>query len=205
MVTVFIVILTSICSIIAFQQPEIMLKFDFRPYRINIYKEYFRFFTHAFLHVDWIHLIINMLVLFSFGRHLEQVFSALGSSGSLSHPWLAYILLYSGGIIISTITTYFRNINNPEYIAVGASGAVSSVLFASIFFSPLGKVFFYGIIPVPGILFGILYLLYSSYMSKKGKDNINHDAHFWGAVYGMLFPLFIDISLLKDFLNQLGF
>ena len=145
-----------------------------------------------------------MLVLFSFGRHVEQIFDALGASGRLSQPWLAYILLYSGGIVISTITTYFRNRNNPDYIAVGASGAVSAVLFTSIFFSPLGKVLFYGIIPIPGILFGILYLLYSSYMSRKGKDNINHDAHFWGAIYGLVFPLLIDPSLIRNFFHQLG-
>jgi membrane associated rhomboid family serine protease len=205
MITTLIVIITAVITIIAFKRQDLMRKFDFAPYRISRKKEYYRFFTHAFLHADWIHLIINMLVLFSFGQHVEKIFGGLEISGYISLPWLSYLLLYTGGILLSTITTYFRHLNNPNYIAVGASGAVSSVLFTSIFFSPMGKIYFYGVIPMPGILFGVLYLIYSSYMSKKGGDNINHDAHFWGAVYGFTFPLFIDFSLFKVFISQFQF
>ena len=204
MITIIIIIASSVFSYIAFQQPNIMRRYDFTPYRIVHNKEYYRFFTHAFLHADWTHLIINMLVLFSFGSHIEKVFSYNEISGFFRFSGLAYIFLYAGGIFISTITTYFRHKNDPDYIAVGASGAVSAVVFASIFFSPFGKIYFFGIIPIPGIVFGILYLIYSSYMSRKGGDNINHDAHFWGAVYGFIFPVLIDPSLIKVFLNQLN-
>ena len=204
MVTIIIIIVSTVFSYIAFQQPNIMRKYDFTPYRIVHNKEYYRFFTHAFLHADWTHLIINMLVLFSFGSHIEKVFGHYAISGFLGIPRLAFIILYAGGIFISTLTTYFKHKANPDYIAVGASGAVSAVVFASIFFSPFGKILFFGIIPIPGIVFGILYLAYSSYMSRKGGDNINHDAHFWGAVYGFVFPVLIDPSLFKIFLNQLN-
>jgi membrane associated rhomboid family serine protease len=201
MITTIIVIVTAIISILAFQREDIMRKFDFAPYRVKHFKEYYRFVTHAFLHADWVHLIVNMLVLFSFGRHVEKTLSLI----SPDHSHLVYLLLYAGGLLFSTLTTYFRHNNNPDYLAVGASGAVSSVLFASIFFTPMGKIYFYGVIPMPGILFGVLYLIYSSYMSRKGGDNINHDAHILGAVYGFIFPLFIDISLWKNFLQQFHF
>ena len=204
MITITIIIVTSVVSYIAFRQPEIMRKYDFTPYRIAQKKEYYRFFTHSLLHADWTHLIINMLVLFSFGSHIERVFSHYAVSGFFRFSGPAYLLLYAGGVFISTLTTYFRHKNNPDYIAVGASGAVSAVVFASIFFSPFGKIYFFGILPIPGIVFGILYLVYSSYMSRKGVDNINHDAHFWGAVYGFVFPVLMNPSLIKVFINQLN-
>ena len=205
MITTIIVIITSIISIFAFKRHDVMRKFDLAPYQIATKREYYRFFTHAFLHADWVHLIINMLVLYSFGRHVENIFSELKVRGLLSSPELTYLLLYIGGILLSTVTTYLRHRTNPDYLAVGASGAVSSILFTSIFFSPMEMIYFYGIIPMPGIIFGVLYLIYSSYMSRKGGDNINHDAHLWGAVYGFIFPLFIDFSLFNEFLNQFQF
>lgn len=136
---------------------------------------------------------------------MEIIFKQYSQSGYFRFPVIAFILLYFGGILASTLTTFFRNRNKQEYSAIGASGAVSAVVFASIFFSPFGKILFFGVLPVPGIVFGILYLLYSSYMSKKGSDNINHDAHFWGAVYGFIFPLLMNFSLINIFIKQLTF
>jgi len=203
MVTIIIIIITAIFSYIAFRNPNIMRRYDFAPYRIAKNKEYHRFITHAFLHADWPHLIINMLVLYSFGSHVENIFDRYSLYGFFKIPGSAYILLYIGGIILSAISTFLRNRNDPDYLAVGASGAVSAVVFASIFFSPFGKIYFFGIIPIPGIIFGVLYLIYSSYMSRKGGDNINHEAHFWGALYGFVFPMLMDPSLVKIFINQL--
>jgi len=203
MITIIIIILTGIISFIAFQKPGIMRKYDFAPYQIAKKKEYYRFFTHAFLHADWTHLIINMLVLFSFGSHIENIFSHYEIHFIFRTPHSAYLLLYIGGIIISSISTFLKQRGNTEYLAVGASGAVSAVVFCSIFFSPFGKILFFGVIPIPGIVFGVLYLIYSSYMSRKGGDNINHEAHFWGAVYGFVFPVMLDPSKIHIFLNQL--
>lgn len=205
MVTIVIVIVTAIISFIAFQNPVLMSRYDFSPYRISERKEYFRFVSHAFLHADWVHLAINMIVLFSFGIYVEKEFSLLEDAGSIRSGSLSYLLLYFSAIIVSGLTTFLKKRKDPYYIAVGASGAVSAVLFTSIFFSPLEKLLLYGILPMPGIVFGVLYLAYSSYMGRKDKDHINHDAHLWGAIYGMVFPLFLDPGLINHFIRQIGF
>jgi len=204
MVTIIIVVITSIISFIAFKNPVLMSRYDFSPYRISERKEYFRFISHAFLHADWIHLLINMVVLFSFGVYVEREFNLLENAGQIRSGLISFLLLYFSAIIISSITTFIKKRKDPYYIAVGASGAVSAVLFSSIFFSPLEKILLYGILPMPGIVFGILYLAYSSYMGKKDKDHINHDAHLWGAIYGIMFPILLDPSLINRFLYQLG-
>jgi membrane associated rhomboid family serine protease len=204
MITIIIVIITAIVSFIAFQSPVIMSRYDFSPYRIAERKEYFRFVSHAFLHADWVHLIINMFVLFSFGTYVEREFRFLENAGQIRSGMVSFLILYFSAIIISSLTTYVKKRKDPYYIAVGASGAVSAVLFTSIFFSPLEKLLLYGIFPIPGILFGVLYLGYSSYMGKRDKDHINHDAHLWGAIYGILFPLFLEPSLIHRFFSQLG-
>jgi len=205
MVTIIIVITTAIISFIAFQNPVLMSRYDFSPYRIAERKEYFRFISHAFLHADWIHLFINMIVLFSFGIYVEREFKFLENSGQIYSGWISFLVLYFSAIILSSLTTFIKKKKDPYYVAVGASGAVSAVLFTSIFFSPLEKILLYGILPMPGIVFGVLYLGYSSYMGKKDKDHINHDAHLWGAIYGIIYPLVLDPSLINRFIHQLGY
>lgn len=201
--TVFIVIFTSLISILAFSRPELMYKLQFNPFQVHHRKQYYRMLTHGLLHADWVHLIINMLVLLSFGTAVEHYFGRLESTGSLKFPGLIFILLYGGAVVVSSLTTLRKYKDNSMYNSVGASGGVSAVIFTSIFFAPWQNLLLYAIIPIPGILFGVLYLAYSHYMSKKASDNINHDAHFIGAVYGLVFPLFIDISLLGTFIEQL--
>jgi len=205
MITIIIVVITAIVSFIAFQNPVLMSRYDFSPYRIIERKEYFRFISHAFLHADWMHLFINMIVLFSFGVYVEREFKFLENAGQIHSGMFSFLFLYFSAIIISSITTFIKKRKDPYYIAVGASGAVSAVLFTSIFFSPLEKILLYGILPMPGIVFGVLYLAYSTYMGKKDKDHINHDAHLWGAIYGLVFPLFLNPSLINRFIQQLGF
>lgn len=201
--TIGIIIITSVISIICFSRPELMAKLQFNPYLVYHRKEYYRLFSHAFLHADWLHLIVNMFVLFSFGTTVENYFNQLSIAGLLKNPNLIYIILYIGSILFATTTTLIKHKDNSLYNSVGASGAVSAIVFTSIFFAPLNKLFLY-FIPLPGIIAGILYLVYSQYMSKRGKDNINHDAHLIGAIFGFLFPLFIDPGLVKLFLQQLG-
>ncbi len=204
MVTIIIVITTCIISLIALQNAVLMSRYDFSPYRVYERKEYFRFISHAFLHADWMHLFINMIVLFSFGLYVEKEFKYLENSGQINSGIISYLTLYFSAIIISSISTFLKKRKNPYYVAVGASGAVSAVLFASIFFSPLEKILLYGILPMPGIVFGILYLGYSTYMGRKGNDHVNHEAHLWGAIYGLIYPMFLDPSLINRFIHQLG-
>jgi len=202
-ITIIIVIITVLTSVAAFRRQELFSRLDLSPVRIVHNKEYYRIFSHAFLHADYFHLGINMLVLYSFGRYVEQVFSQLETAGLIFSGPFFYILLYIISIALASVSTVSRYRNNESYSAVGASGAVSAVVFTYIFFAPLEKIYFYMVLPIPGILFGILYLVYSSYMSRRNNDNINHSAHFWGAVVGFVFPLLLEPSLFRVFLENL--
>jgi len=202
--TIIIIIVTLIITVIGFYNDEVMSKMMLNPYQVYHKKEWYRMITHGFLHADWTHLIINMIVLYSFGSNVEAWFGKLKMAGYIDSVAITYSLLYFGGIIISSLITLFRHRNNRWYNSVGASGAVSAIIFTSIFFNPLDRLYFFAVIPIPGIIFAILYLLYSSYMSRRSKDNINHDAHLLGAVYGFLFPLLIDFDLISHFLQGIS-
>ena len=140
-----------------------------------------------------------MIVLFSFGRAIESYFKFNFGSKEISY----YLLLYFGGILVSNIYALIKHRNNYFYNSVGASGAVSSILFAAIFFDPWNMIYFFGILPIPGIVFAALYLVYSYQMSLKQKDNVAHDAHFLGAVFGFIFPVFLNPQLFQTFLDKL--
>jgi membrane associated rhomboid family serine protease len=202
--TLIIIIVTLIISVIAFYSDEVMSKMMLNPYQVYHKKEWYRMITHGFLHADWTHLIINMIVLYSFGSNVEAWFRKLKMAGYIDSVAITYSLLYFGGIIISSMITLFRHRNNRWYNSVGASGAVSAIIFTSIFFNPLDRLYFFAVIPIPGIVFAILYLVYSSYMSRRSRDNINHDAHLLGAVYGFAFPFLIDFDLISHFLQGLS-
>jgi membrane associated rhomboid family serine protease len=172
---------------------------QFNAARVIHRKEYYRLITHAFIHANWSHLLVNMLVLFFFGRVIEYYFGL--NFGNRSTAYL--LLLYFGGILASNIWSLIAQQNNYYYNAVGASGAVSAMLFASIFFSPLERVYLFMILPIPGIIFGVAYLFYSYQMSKKKTDNVAHDAHFLGAVFGFIFPILLKPSLFDSFIDKL--
>jgi membrane associated rhomboid family serine protease len=197
--TLLIIIITVLFTIAAFNRSELMFRYNFNPYQIVHRKQWYRIFSHALLHANWEHLIINMIVLYSFGSALNRYFYIYFGSNLIP----LYLGIYVGGIIISSIYTLIKEKDNFNYNAVGASGAVSAVTFACIFFDPLSKIYFMGFIPIPGIAFGALYLGYSYYMGKKNIDNVGHDAHFWGALYGFIFPLLLKPSLLSNFIDKL--
>ncbi len=202
--TFIIIAATALVSLLAFSNSRLMSKLLMSPYLIMRQKEWYRLITHAFVHADYIHLFINMIVLLSFGLAVENMFEELSNSDIIGSPTLHFLILYFGGIVISSLTTLRKHKDNYYYRSVGASGAVSAVVFTSIFFSPLSNLYLMGIIPIPAIVFGIGYLVYSHYMGKKSSDNINHDAHFVGAVFGFIYPLLIEPKLYKEFLNGLG-
>lgn len=202
--TIIIIAVTAVISILAFSKPRLMDKLLLSPYLMVRSKEWHRLITHAFVHADYMHLIVNMIVLLSFGRNIEIILEQLELSGYISSPPLHFLTLYFGGAIIASLTTIRKHRNNYYYRSVGASGAVSAVVFTSIFFQPLSNLYIMGILPIPGILFGVAYLWYSHYMSRKSNDNINHDAHFLGAVFGFIYPLLISPSLIRVFISELG-
>ena len=197
--TLIIVIITAVISIRAFNNPDLFNKLKYNPYQITRRQEWFRLVTYGFVHGDWNHLIINMLVLFSFGKILEYYFALYFGSGSKIY----FLIFYFSSLILSCGYSFFRHKNDNWYNAVGASGAVSAVLFATIFFSPWEKILLMGIVPIPGIVFALLYLSYTVYMGRKGVDNVGHDAHFIGSVYGFIFPLIVNPSLWNNFINEL--
>ena len=196
--TIFIIIITVLISVIALNNSDLHYRFKFNPYMAHTENQWYRFFTHAFVHADWIHLGVNMFVLYSFGTQVEQYFSFFFGGKAVFY----YLLMYVGGIVFSSISTYIKYKSEPYYNAVGASGAVSAVVFSSIIFDPTAKLgFLFLPIPMPAFVFGFIYLLYSAYMSKRGNDNIGHDAHFWGALFGVFFTIAIEPSLFLRFLQ----
>ncbi len=192
-VTIIIIAITVLVSLLAFNNHEIFRRLAFNAYDIKYFKNSYRFLSYALIHADWIHLFINMMVLYSFGRIVEQYYEMLfGVKGILY-----FILLYVGGTALSTLPSYGKHKDDYSYTAVGASGAVSAVVFTYILFDPLGKLTLFPIpIGIPAIIFGILYLIYSAYMGKKNIDNVGHDAHFWGAIFGFVFTIVLKPELI---------
>jgi len=199
MITWFIIGITVLISYMAFQNANLMAKLQFNAAQIIHQKEYYRLVSHAFIHANWTHLGVNMLVLYFFGRNIESYFDYYFGRSANAY----FVLLYFGGILASNIWSLAKNRNNYYYNAVGASGAVSAVLFTSIFFDPWNLLYFFAVIPIPGILFAVGYLIYSYYMSRQKKDNVAHDAHFLGAVFGFLFPILLKPSLFHHFIDNL--
>jgi membrane associated rhomboid family serine protease len=158
MITLFIIIVTVLFSLAAFNKQELMYKYNFNAYQIVHRKQWYRLFTHAFIHANWEHLIVNMIVLYSFGSALYRYLYIYIGDNLLP----LYLAVYLGGIVVSSIYTVYKEKDNFNYNAVGASGAVSAVVFTCIFFDPLNKIYFMMFVPIPAILFGVLYLGYSS-------------------------------------------
>ncbi len=201
-VTVSIIAVTVIFSILGFNNRELFSKCKFSPYDVKHSGQWYRFFTYGFLHVGWFHLAINMFVLFSFGRAVEVAYRYYFGSKYI----LYFILLYVGALLLSVIPTLGKHKNDVFYSSVGASGAVSAVVFASIIISPLQKIYLFFIpIGIPAVIFGVLYIAYEYWMSRRAKDNIGHDAHLWGAIIGLAFTIAMKPVIFLYFLQQLGF
>lgn len=191
--TILIVVVTAVISIMGFSNRRIINELIMDPILINS-GQYYRLLTSGFVHSDYMHLIFNMFTLYSFGTYMESFFNI--------HGKFLYIIVYLVGIIVSSIPTYIKNRNNTRYLALGASGGVSAILFSSILLNPWATlgIFF---IPCPAIIFGVLYLGYSWYMNKKGTDNIGHEAHFYGAIFGLAITIIIEPRVFPYFVEAL--
>ena len=202
MVTIIIIAVTVLVSLLCFSGRPDVNSLMFNAYQVWHRKEWWRMLTSGLVHGGWGHLFFNMLTLYFFGTVVEQYFAAaFGSTNGI----VLYVVLYVSAIAVASLWDLFKNRDNPNYNALGASGAVSAVLFASILFDPKMGIYIYLIpIPVPGYIFAPLYLLYCWYMARRGTDNIGHTAHFWGAVYGLAFPLICRPDIFQHFLAQLG-
>ena len=198
-ITMILVVLTTIISFVSFNSSRLMDALIFWPPAISMRRQYYRFITCGFIHADLIHLAFNMFTLYFFGRGLEMYY--MGRLG-LQH-WY-FTALYFSAIVIANIPSYLKQHDNYNYRSLGASGAVCAVLFAFILISPWEKLELYATLPIPAILYAVLFLAYTIYMSRRGGDNVNHDAHLWGAIYGIVFTIVARPSVVGTFLNEMS-
>ncbi|MGQ0829912.1 MAG: rhomboid family intramembrane serine protease [Bacteroidota bacterium] len=200
MITYIIIALTVLISIVAMDNHSLKNKLMFNAYMINHRKEWYRFFSNGLIHADWMHLAFNMLSLYMLGKYAEQDYMILFEGRGA----LFYILLYIGGLAMSSIYSYEKHKNDIYYNALGASGAVSAVVFAFIIMEPTARLGLLFIpIPIPAYLFGLIFLGVEYYMGKRSNDNIGHDAHFWGAVFGVIFTIILKPSLMSEFIGKI--
>ncbi len=195
MLTFILIAVTVLVSWLAFERPALLERLILWPPAIERKKQYDRLLTHGFIHADWSHLLFNMITLYFFGRVIEAVMSELiGPAG--------FILFYLSAIVIAILPTYLRHRHDPHYRSLGASGAVSAVLFAYILLQPWSLIIVF-FLPMPAILYAVLYVGYSFWMDKRGGDNINHSAHLSGAIYGVLFMLLMEPRVGAVFIDRL--
>lgn len=198
-VTIIIVAVTVLVSVLCFNNAGLFYGLSLNPYDMTKKGQWHRLITHGFVHGDFMHLFINAFVLWSFGGYVESFFSAISHS-----PTAWFMVLYFGGMAVSSVPDIVRFRNTPQYNSIGASGAVSAVLFASVTADPWGKILLMGVIPMPSIVFAVCYLLYENHLGKRGGDGINHKAHIWGAIFGFLLPFVINTDMTGVFVKLLS-
>lgn len=199
-ITLIIIIVTVLISYQGLSRPGILDTLKHHPYREHRDREWYRLITSGFVHGSWMHLGVNMYVFYVFGSNIEQTYEAIfgETMGKIN-----YVVLYVLTIIAGDIPTFFKYRNHPGYASVGASGAVSGILFIYILLYPWSTLSLYFILPIPAILFGVGYLWYSSWAVKNSRDNIDHMAHFYGALFGILFTLALAPETGMVFINQI--
>jgi len=208
-ITLIIIIITCIVSISAFSNQKIIEDLIFYPPAVSQHRQWYRFFSCGLIHADWAHLFFNMYVLYAFGagqrkQGIEYIFKDVFESKGA----FLYLIMYIAALAVCLIPTYNKNKDNYSYRSLGASGAVSAVVFAYMMFNPMqGMGLLFLPIYIPGFLFGIIYLAVSSWLDKRGGGNINHSAHIWGAIFGVVFVIFAckvfsDYPVLQHFIDQ---
>ena len=191
-ITLAIIVITTIISIIAFNNNRLKNDFLFYPPSITEDNQWYRFITCGLIHANTAHLFFNMYTLYMFGDAVEDSFTYIfGNMGKL-----LYITMYVTALVACLLPTYLKHKNDAYYSSLGASGAIAAVVFAFIFLNPGVKMFLIFLpIPLPAFIFGALYLIITSYLAKRGGSHINHSAHLWGSVYGALFLLIAGFTI----------
>jgi len=200
-ITLVICIVTFLISYQAFNNRNILERLKHYPIAEHQNKEYYRMLSSGFVHGSWLHLLINLFVLYQFGPVVETVYKQI--FGEITGP-VIFLLMYLSTIVMADLPTFFKHKSNPSYAAIGASGAVSGVVFIYILFFPWTTLSLYGIIPFKAIVGGIAYLIYSSWASKNSNDGIDHSAHFYGAVYGMIFTMILYPKVIAHFIQEIS-
>ncbi len=183
----------SISLYTIYKNERLLYSWILRPNLVYYHKQYYLIITSGFIHADLMHLLFNMFTFYFFGFRLEQ------SIGSLN-----FTIIYFGSIIISNISTIIKKRNIENYGSLGASGAISGILFASILINPNASIMIMPIpIPIPSYIYAVLFLLWSYFASKKSMDTINHEAHLWGAISGLVLLILLIPEVIPYFINQI--
>jgi membrane associated rhomboid family serine protease len=189
----FIFALTIACSVLAFSNDELYGKMILHPYSVARKHNVFTVITSGLIHADWMHLAFNMFSFYAFAFQLEVL---------MGH-W-QFGLLYMASLILSDLPTIAKHKDRYEYHSLGASGAVSAVIFGYILYSPFSTLRIVPIpIDIPVVIFGVLYLVYCHFASKHARDNINHDAHFYGALCGLFITAILHPNILPEFVQKI--
>lgn len=196
MITYVLIAVTVLVSWQAFEKRRLYERLVLWPPGVERFRQYDRLLTHGFVHADWMHLLFNMITLYFFGRAVESVFSQLVGL-------VVFAFFYLSAIVVAILPSYLRHRKDSGYVSLGASGAVSAVLFAFVLVSPWSWIIVF-VIPVPAVVYAIAYVAYSYWMDKRGGDNINHSAHLSGAIYGLLFMLLMEPRMGLVFLEKLA-
>jgi membrane associated rhomboid family serine protease len=189
--TLALLILTTVVSLVAFMSPGLWRFLALEPYRMVREKEFHGIITSGFIHGGFLHLFVNMLVLFFFGPDLEFI---LGSTGFLG--------VYAGSLVIGSLYPLIKFRNKEDYIAIGASGAISGVVFSFCLFEPMRTIYLFGFFAMPAFLFAILYVGYSVYAMKRAEDNIGHEAHLAGALGGLAVTIIMRPNAISNLISQ---
>lgn len=197
-ITEIIVALTCLISWQALNNESFQSQCMFVPYNVKHSNEYYRLLSHVLVHADFAHLAFNMISMFYLGKYLEM--ELLYEYGNLGLYY--FVILYLLGGLAATILPYFRNSDNSMYRSLGASGAVSAVVFATIMWNPqLELMLLFIPIPIKAYILGPIYLAVEYYSMRRGGSGIAHDAHIGGALFGILFVLLIDPNKGAEFLS----
>ena len=195
--TLILIALTVAVSWAAFSRPRLLDRLTLWPPAIDRKHEYDRLVTHGFVHADFTHLLFNMITLYFFGPMAERFYdNAVGP--------LAYPVFYLVAIVVAILPTYMKHRHDGSYRSLGASGAVSAVMFTYVLFDPWDKLYLFFALPIPAIVFAVAYLAYSAWADARGgHGNINHSAHFWGAAFGIASALVVEPQLVSIFMDRL--
>lgn len=192
--TLTLIIITVGISLLGFSKQNVMNRLIFWPPAIQK-GQYDRFFAYGFVHADGMHLLFNMITLYFFGSYIEQFYRQYLDN-------MGFVLFYFGALIFSILPSYLKHKNDYQWASLGASGAVSAVLFAYILFQPWSRILVF-FIPMPAILFAVLYVVYSIWSSKQQGSHVNHSAHLWGALYGVVVTIIINPAVIAFFFQQI--
>ena len=190
---------TALVSMAAWQRDSWMETMMMSPSRIAAHGEYWRFLTSGFIHADFTHLFFNLFSFYFFGTQLEYIFSVIFPGFG---PWV-FLVFYLLGIIVADLPTFFKQKNNHYFNSLGASGAVSATIFAGIMFFPTEKIYLFGIVGIPGIIYAGLFTWYSIEMERRGRDFVNHSAHLYGGLFGVVFVTLTYPQVWISFVQQI--